>query len=1361
MDDFEVVQDVAKAREWLTANPTQTNGFDKKYGLGSSVAILNDTYDQYTPPKPEEPEDGFGMDMLKGLVEGVVQTGVETAQFIGDIAGTQGAHEYLSLDQMSELGLGTAEQIEQVHTEQHAADLQVQKNNQIMQDKLGTVTVFGKERDTTLGSVTQGITQFVAGMLGVSKLAKIKAFSTIGGGMAAGAITDAVAFDPDEANLVLMLEEQFGISNQIATDLLANDEDNEWENRAKNALTGTAIGLPIDAIAVTLKTIKYMRTRRKVKDEIRTNGEASEATLKEAETLEAEIKNIKDLDSKPKGQFSMDAPRFTTDDGMVFNTQTGARMVDEEVASTAAPKASEAGEAGAAPKAVDDAAQPPEIGSVAPAAPKVTSEQVDAAKAWDARTAGQTDATPTNIDGLDVVPPASAKPDTAPPKMEVPAKAPEVQTTAPAAPKPPKPQKATRFITTQRLKDAAISAKAMQPAQMTPIGQLNHLGDNIGGLNLDTMDGPIDGIKVIDQVQDALADSGVLKDMGLDKPQTLKEVEEAALKDVAEETGTPVNVLSDQLAELELGARQTAEKIVAGKMVLQSTGRRVSELSDAVTKAADEGNFDTKLERKLVDALTLHADVQASVQGIQTASARAVSAGRIRTADALSDATLDRLQHFGGSKKVRKLAKQLQLAGNNKKARAKIIRKANDNRWLGVANELWINAILSGPKTHLMNMGSNAINMLVRPAMRTAGGVLTGNPQQIEEGIRQYMYMTAELGESLKFIMALGMSKDDSALRNAMRSLWREEGILDTASKFDFNQTGSGRNISGQNLRRGSETRGGLRDGSIDLAGKVVRTASRFLMAEDEFFKQIIFRSRLRAKVASTARRMTDEDLDAAGYVSRQEFIEKELDQAILNKEALASKFDELVQTGRIVDDEETKEAFIKKSLGMYNHNSKMAVTALEEARISTFTNPLEAGSMGKSVQDLINRQPILRQIMPFIQTPINVLNQGFEKTPLLGLLVNNNRMKLKNGTPDEKAMVVGAQAIGAITTFVAAQYAMNGKITGGGPSYASDRNKAKLWNASPDWQPYSVNVGTDEKPQWIELKKLDPHGTLFGIVGDVYEMIEYGKDKQNFEGTELLGMIAASFANNVMDKSYMGSLSDFMGMLDGSTTGEQIQNFLENRAASMVPLSSLQYQMNQQNAEAMAEMRTLTDKIKARVYGRYDELEPKHDWLTGESVNTPEYALGFIRQKQVDSGEHQAAAVYAELRKLNHGFVGPMKKIGDIEMRPEVFQRLNELVGTTQIRRRTLLQSIQKVMESRRYQKMTEQAELNPVRSEDDPRVKMINVEILRYKDRAKQLLMKEYPELREAKRTNDKIIKSIQRGKDPSELEALTFEF
>ena len=82
MDDFEVVQDVAKAKEWLTANPTQINGFDAKYGLGSSKAILTDTYDTYEAPT--EPEDGWGIDMIKGAVEGNFQTGAETVEFLVD-----------------------------------------------------------------------------------------------------------------------------------------------------------------------------------------------------------------------------------------------------------------------------------------------------------------------------------------------------------------------------------------------------------------------------------------------------------------------------------------------------------------------------------------------------------------------------------------------------------------------------------------------------------------------------------------------------------------------------------------------------------------------------------------------------------------------------------------------------------------------------------------------------------------------------------------------------------------------------------------------------------------------------------------------------------------------------------------------------------------------------------------------------------------------------------------------------------------------------------------------------------------------------------------------------------------------------
>ena len=78
---------------------------------------------------------------------------------------------------------------------------------------------------------------------------------------------------------------------------------------------------------------------------------------------------------------------------------------------------------------------------------------------------------------------------------------------------------------------------------------------------------------------------------------------------------------------------------------------------------------------------------------------------------------------------------------------------------------------------------------------------------------------------------------------------------------------------------------------------------------------------------------------------------------------------------------------------------------------------------------------------------------------------------------------------------------------------------------------------------------------------------------------------------------------------------------------------------MNQMNDDAMRELRSLTDKVKARIYGQ-NSAAIKYDWLTGESTDTPEYLLGFVRQKKVDSGEHQAAKVYSELRKLDHALL-------------------------------------------------------------------------------------------------------------------------
>jgi len=273
--------------------------------------------------------------------------------------------------------------------------------------------------------------------------------------------------------------------------------------------------------------------------------------------------------------------------------------------------------------------------------------------------------------------------------------------------------------------------------------------------------------------------------MGLEKVETHTKVFDDATNDLAEIVDAKPEDVRAAFLDAEKVTRTSAQRIVAGKMLLQSTGRRISDLSEVIVKMGKARNVDTAVERQLVDLLKLHADVQASVKGIQTATARAVSAGRIRTADALDDVALDRLMEFGGSNQVARLAKQIQGAKGNPKAQAKIIRKANENKIFGVINEVWLNAILSGPRTHILNMGANGFNMLLRPGIRAVGGALTGNMQVAEEGVRQYAYLMSEITDSLRYVATLSAQGNDSAIANTLKSWWTGEGVLDTSTKFD------------------------------------------------------------------------------------------------------------------------------------------------------------------------------------------------------------------------------------------------------------------------------------------------------------------------------------------------------------------------------------------------------------------------------------------------------------------------------------------------------------------------------------------------------------------------------------------------
>ena len=64
-------------------------------------------------------------------------------------------------------------------------------------------------------------------------------------------------------------------------------------------------------------------------------------------------------------------------------------------------------------------------------------------------------------------------------------------------------------------------------------------------------------------------------------------------------------------------------------------------------------------------------------------------------------------------------------------------------------------------------------------------------------------------------------------------------------------------------------------------------------------------------------------------------------------------------------------------------------------------------------------------------------------------------------------------------------------------------------------------------------------------------------------------------------------------------------------------------------------------------------------------------------------------------------------------------------------------------------------------VRSQDDPRVKLINTVISAYKERAKGKLFKEFPELADAVYSNTAIRKTIQNGGDAALQDNLILSF
>lgn len=653
------------------------------------------------------------------------------------------------------------------------------------------------------------------------------------------------------------------------------------------------------------------------------------------------------------------------------------------------------------------------------------------------------------------------------------------------------------------------------------------------------------------------------------------------------------------------------------------------------------------------------------------------------TQDVLQNA----LERIGSMKEIDVFLNRLKLATSPEQVAKIVNRVGNEGNMLTklihAHNEYWMNSVLSGPVTHVVNLTSNTLNTLVLPAEKVIGGLRGGDQELMREGLRTYLGFAHVLGDAWK-MAKLSFRLDDNLIKPAL------EGIADqTARNVGFKA------ISGEAL--GAD---GVLGKGITFLGKILNLPSRLLLAGDEFFSQLMYRGTLYAKLYNTG--VSQGIVDARAL---REFIQTNMEKAF---------------TPRVLLD------------GTTVQGGGMVEALLREAREVTFTQELERG-IGKSLSSFLTKHPALKPIAPFVRTPTNIFRNVWQKTPVLNKLQFQFRRMLKGGDPEylkelfktggQKAVdaavrdyniAMGRSAIGGMFWATAAIAAMSGRLTGSGPHDA----RARKILLETGWQPYSIKIGDT----YISYSRMDPFGMFFGIAADFADL---APDMEEDDLMSTGATMVASLVRNLSSKTYLRGMVEAMNALTGDERGLDL--WLTRQAATYLPFSSLNTQIRNAIDPEYRELQGLMDYFKDKIPGISSTLPSRNSWITGEPLTRPENMWVLPtpwRKKENDF-------VLDELANLGYGFSGPPGVIDGVRLTTSQISDYHRLHGTVKIGGKTMLQALERVMKTSRY-------DIERAKYPDSPdgltsrRLVLIQDVIARYRKAAKGELMKLYPDLK-----------------------------
>jgi hypothetical protein len=355
---------------------------------------------------------------------------------------------------------------------------------------------------------------------------------------------------------------------------------------------------------------------------------------------------------------------------------------------------------------------------------------------------------------------------------------------------------------------------------------------------------------------------------------------------------------------------------------------------------------------------------------------------------------------------------------------------------------------------------------------------------------------------------------------------------------------------------------------------------------------------------------------------------------------------------------------------------------AQDTARRMLFQDDLKWGP-SEGVRSLLGKWDPGGIIVPFVKTPLRIIETGVQDFSPLGVLFKSTREKLTSGGP-ESVTTAAKMLMGTMLLLEGYNGAAAGNIVGydGGP-----RSTARLERPS-----YSQKVGD----KWIDFSRFDPLSFTLGAGADLYQFEQAEKlrnENSVAPSPELIQLANAFFmtaVQGVLSKSWLTSLNNWAQLTSPDRADGAAQALWAGLEQRFVPMSGLQKAIAQEGTGHIKQTQTLLDRYKQSWAMFNDTLPDKRDSVLGEPVSYDRVA-GFR------VAGHEDDPVKRELGKLAFQLPPDVRTINGVGLTADQMEKMKELQGKADLGG-TIRDRLSDLFSSPEYQDMTQAQKVDAV---------------------------------------------------------------